>query len=120
LRTVKRLPHSRAADVGDEAAELLLPLLVPLDHAHHDLDRETGSQVRALGLDLGVLDFLQQAHSGLLSTTRDGRSRGDRQLQAAEQYTGALNGVSRHYSAEVCPVFAGIQDGSADANPRSI
>src|SRR5215468_900808 len=39
----ERLPHPRTADVGDEAAELLLPLLVTLDHAHHDLDGESRS-----------------------------------------------------------------------------
>src|ERR1051326_6354706 len=65
------LAHAGTAHVRDETAELLLALLVTLDHAHHDLDRVTRSQVRTLGLDLGVLDFLQQAHRGLLST-RDG------------------------------------------------
>src|SRR5262249_16927814 len=107
----ERLPHAGTADVRDQAAELLLALLVALDHAHHDLDREAGSQVRALGLELTVLDFLQQAHGGLLSTRNGPRTHG--LLQAARQYTGARASVSRHHSVRICAVFAGIPPGGA-------
>ena len=63
----ERFPHAAAAHVDHLAAELLLALLVALDHPHRHFHGIAGTQVGTIRPDLGGLDFFKQAHGGLLS-----------------------------------------------------
>src|SRR5690242_17029284 len=58
----ERLLESRAAHVDDVAAELLLPLFVAFDDTHRHLDGVAGTKVGPVGLELGSLELLDQAH----------------------------------------------------------
>src|SRR5437667_2605090 len=58
----ERFPHAAAAHVDHLAAELLLALLVALDHPHRHLHRVAGAQVGTVRPDAGGLDFFDQAH----------------------------------------------------------